>query len=124
VDEFKRGAAVLVKRSQCPVVPVAIEGCFDTWPRTRRHPRLLGRRVAVMYGRAIPHDELMAEGPDAALVRLRREVDEMRRQLRGEMRRATGGAYPPPNAGDEPISAPGGGLRHGVPSADGSQTAG
>src|SRR5688572_21726975 len=29
VKEFKRGIALIVKRAECPVVPVAIEGAFD-----------------------------------------------------------------------------------------------
>ena len=33
VEGFKRGAAVIVKRSRCPVLPVAVEGAFDAWPR-------------------------------------------------------------------------------------------
>ncbi len=86
VAEFKRGVALLVKRAECPVVPVAIEGAFDTWPRTRRFPRLWGRRIAIAYGRPIPHDELMGLGPDDALERLRREIDRMRLDLRTRLR--------------------------------------
>jgi long-chain acyl-CoA synthetase len=30
---FKKGAAILAIHSQCPVVPVALEGFFEAWPR-------------------------------------------------------------------------------------------
>lgn len=78
---FARGAAVLIKRTRCPVVPVAVEGCFDAWPRSRLLPRLWRRRVAVSFGEPIGHDELMAAGPDAALERLSREIEALRRGL-------------------------------------------
>ena len=100
IRDFKRGVAVLVGRSSCPVMPVAIEGVFDTWPRSSRWPRLLGCRVAVCYGKPIPHDDLLRDGPDAALDRLRREIDAMRLDLRAELRRRTSGRFPPPGPGD------------------------
>jgi len=99
---FKRGVAVLVKRAKCPVVPVAIEGCYDAWPRERKAPRLLGQHVAVAYGDPIPHAELMADGPDAALERLEDRIETMRMALRRWMRRTSHGRYPPAGAGDLP----------------------
>ncbi len=111
VDAFKRGVALLVKKAKCPVVPVAIEGAFDAWPHTRALPRLFGCRVYVKFGRPIAHDELMAEGADAALETLRVRIDAMRRELRETMRTQTGGRFPPRNAGDAPLkeaTGPGG----------------
>lgn len=104
-QEFKRGVAVLVKRASCPVVPAAVEGCFDAWPRGRRFPRLWGAPVAVMYGHPIPHAELMRDGPDAALARLAREIDTMRLELRAILREDSRGAYPAPGPGDAPTVA-------------------
>jgi 1-acyl-sn-glycerol-3-phosphate acyltransferase len=104
MDPFKRGVAVLVKRAQCPVIPVAVEGCFDAWPRDRRWPRLLGQRVAVAFGDPISHDELMARGAEASLERLALEVDRMRRALRRQLRRDSHGRIPAPGAGDAPIA--------------------
>jgi 1-acyl-sn-glycerol-3-phosphate acyltransferase len=97
---FKRGAAVIVKRSGCPVLPVAIEGVHDAWPRHRSRPFLVGHRISVRYGEAIPHAALMAEGPDAALRRLEEAIDGMRIELRAELRARTGGRLPAAGAGD------------------------
>ncbi len=97
---FKRGVAVLVKRAKCPVLPVAIEGAYDAWPRGRAAPRLFGCRAAVRYGDPIPHAELMAEGSDAALRWLEREIDAMRLELRTEIRRWTNGRCPAPGPAD------------------------
>jgi 1-acyl-sn-glycerol-3-phosphate acyltransferase len=102
---FKRGIALLVKRAKCPVLPVAIEGGFDTWRRRQLLPSIWGKRLAVKYGRAIPHDELMSSGPDEALRRLEREIDVMRLELRSLLRTRTNGRYPAPGAGDQPINA-------------------
>ncbi len=101
VEEFLRGVAVLVKRSRCPVLPIAVEGCYDAWPRGKRIPRLFGVRVAVMYGEPIGHDDLMSGGPDAALARLRGEIDRMRLELREKLRIASGGRYPERGPADE-----------------------
>lgn len=100
IHEFKGGAALLLKRSRCPVLPVAVEGCFDAFPRNRRFPRLLGQRVAVMAGPLIPHDELLRDGPGPALERLRREIDAMRRELRARLRASSNGRVPRPGPGD------------------------
>lgn len=85
MQEFKRGVAVLVKRSKCPVQPVAIAGCFDAWPRSRKRPRFWGVRIGITYGEPIGHEELLAEGPDAAIGRLHREVEAMRVELRDKI---------------------------------------
>lgn len=94
VHEFKRGIALLLKRAECPVVPVAIEGAYDAFPRHRRIPRLLGCRIAVMVGRPIPHEELLKDGAEAGLARLRQEIETMRSELRAKLRAATNGRYP------------------------------
>lgn len=96
---LKRGVLLLVKKAKCPVLPTAVEGCFDAWKRDGR-PRPFTCPIAVMYGQPIGHDELMKDGPDAALERLHREIDTMRRELRAMLRRQTRGEYPRPGAGD------------------------
>lgn len=99
MHEYKRGISLLVKRAKCPVVPVAVEGCFDAFP-TGGKLKLFGRRIAVSYGRPIAFDDLMRDGQDAALTRLARETEALRRDLRTRLRKKTGGAFPPPGPGD------------------------
>lgn len=100
LHEFLRGVTVLVKRAKCPVMPAAIEGAFDAWPRGRAFPRLWGRRVAIAYGEPIPHEELLRDGPEEALRRLAREVETLRLGLRSKLRAATRGRLPRPGPGD------------------------
>jgi 1-acyl-sn-glycerol-3-phosphate acyltransferase len=85
IAPFKRGVALLVKRAKCPVVPVAIEGAFDAWPISRKFPRLFGPRVYVKFGAPIAYEELMRDGPDAALELLYSRIESMRRELRAQL---------------------------------------
>lgn len=98
---FKGGVLLILKRTKAPVVPVAIEGAYDAWPAGEKRPRLHGRVVARALP-AIPYDELMAEGADAALSRLRRVIETERLRLREEMTNATRGRYPIRPEGAQP----------------------
>jgi 1-acyl-sn-glycerol-3-phosphate acyltransferase len=104
VHQFKRGTALLFRRADCPVIPVAIEGCFEAWPRDRL-PSIFGKRIAVSYGEPIPAAELKALGADAALAMLRERIDAMRLELRARLRQSTRGRYPPPGPADSPAPA-------------------
>lgn len=102
MEPLKRGVAVVVKRAQCPVVPVAIEGFHEAWPKGQLFPSFFGSRVAVAFGRPIPHEELLAMDPQAALDRIGDEIDSMRMALRRRLRRESRGRFPPPGTGDLP----------------------
>lgn len=93
MQEFKRGVALLVKKSRCPVLPAAVVGAYRAWPRARLFPRPWSSRIRVRFGEAIPHDELLEQGADAALERLRREVERlMAEELRAKSASARAGA--------------------------------
>ncbi len=40
LGELQPGIVLLIKRVQAPIVPVAIAGAYNAWPRTSRLPRL------------------------------------------------------------------------------------
>lgn len=54
---FKKGALSLAQRGKAAILPVAIDGCYDVWPRTRKFPRLWGR-IRVEYGKPISFEEI------------------------------------------------------------------
>ncbi len=86
VQEFKRGALLLLRKSKCPVLPVALDGPIDAFPRTQKWPRFFGVRIVCVVGEPIDHEELFKDGPDAAMDRLRAEVIRLRAEaasLRG-----------------------------------------
>lgn len=55
---FKPGFGLMAKRAAVPIMPVAIVGAFDCWPRTRRFPR--PGRIRLEFGRLIPAAEVAA----------------------------------------------------------------
>jgi 1-acyl-sn-glycerol-3-phosphate acyltransferase len=54
--ELKSGFAIMAKKAQVPIVPVAIVGAFECWPRTRLLPR--PGRIRLEFGRLIPAAEI------------------------------------------------------------------
>jgi 1-acyl-sn-glycerol-3-phosphate acyltransferase len=101
MQAFRDGALLIVRRARCPVVPIAIEGAHDAWPRSAPRPRLRGCRLSVRFGEPIPPEEVIA---DAGGGLLERRIDAMRLDLRAAMRRRTHGRYPPPGPGDLPVA--------------------
>lgn len=73
---FKSGLMLLVKRSQATVVPTAVSGAFEAWPRGRML-RPFGR-IRVRFGEPIPAAELLAMDAEAAAELLRQKVESMR----------------------------------------------
>jgi len=88
LQPFKRGTWLLVSRARCSVLPVAIEGAFDAWPRTRKYPSLFGPRIMVSYGHPISYDRLEAMGPDASLALIADSIQALRHDLQAITRRA------------------------------------
>jgi len=81
IHPFKRGAWVLMSRAGCPVLPVAIEGCYDAWPRGTSKPKLWGQRIMAMVGEPISHEALKAMGPEKGLHHLAEVIEGMRLDL-------------------------------------------
>ena len=89
VKTFKKGAAILSLHLGAPIVPIAMDGVFDLWPRNRppRWRALLpggGFRVLMQFGAALePGDSAAVEAQYvAATDRLRDVVQEMWQALR------------------------------------------
>ena len=102
---FEPGMLALLRRASAQVVPVAIEGAFDVWRIGRSYPRLRGR-IAVKIGEPFAAAELLNLSPEAAMDRLRRRIETMRLELRGQLRKASRGRYPAPGPGDLPFWEP------------------
>jgi len=77
IAPFERGTAVLLKRAHCTIVPVAVRGAFEAWPRHRKLPRIFTKPVAVVYGEPIQSDELMRDGADEAMRTLATKVHDL-----------------------------------------------
>jgi len=79
---FRPGAAGVAMRCGTHVLPVCIEGAFESWPRTRALPR--PARVAVAFGRPLP-----PRGGSAGelTAQMRAQIEELQSFLRGVLRR-------------------------------------
>jgi 1-acyl-sn-glycerol-3-phosphate acyltransferase len=69
MGDFRAGAIVAARRAGVPLVPAAIRGAFEAWPRSRKLPR--PRRITVRFGAPLPADG------DNALEDVRRAIAEM-----------------------------------------------
>jgi long-chain acyl-CoA synthetase len=80
VKPFKKGASILSHHLRVPIVPVALEGVFEIWPRNRPLDwrRLLpgaGTRVKVVFGPPVqPDTASTAAGRDDVYVALTRRL--------------------------------------------------
>ena len=67
LGELKSGFALMAKRAGVPIMPVAIVGAWECWPRTRLLPRT--GRIRLEFGDLIPAEEI-AGLSERALVEL------------------------------------------------------
>jgi long-chain acyl-CoA synthetase len=88
---FKKGAAILAIHQQVPIVPVAIEGFHEAWPRGKRFQRFAPLKIA--FGEPVypPSEETASEEAYERLTaELRARVVAMWSELRGENLSAKG----------------------------------
>lgn len=84
LGEFKSGPMLIIKRSKPTIVPVAIQGAQNAWPRGGfPQPRAA---IGVMFGKPIP-GEVFAKDGAAAMKRLRDEIATMQIELSERMER-------------------------------------
>ncbi|MBQ5790035.1 MAG: 1-acyl-sn-glycerol-3-phosphate acyltransferase, partial [Thermoguttaceae bacterium] len=55
--EFTTGYANIASKAKATLVPIAISGAFEVFPRTKKYPTLFGPRIVVEYGAPIPPEE-------------------------------------------------------------------
>jgi 1-acyl-sn-glycerol-3-phosphate acyltransferase len=102
---FRRGFMLLQRKSGADVVPMAIAGSIDGWPKGQRLPWPSGR-VQVKVGPPILASELAGMAPDDALDRIRREVSRLLDEANAELRRRTRGRWPRERAPVAPTGTP------------------
>jgi long-chain acyl-CoA synthetase len=84
VKRFKKGAPILSRQMGVPVVPVALKGVYEIWPRGHGFTwRTLvpWRRAHVRVAFGAPIQFTAGESSQDAAVRLRAAVDEMWQRL-------------------------------------------
>jgi len=82
---FRKGAAILSIHAQAPIVPVAIEGFYEAWPRHKKFPKFTDLRLVI--GKPIQPPPV-SEASEAAYERLTAELKSrvvaMWQDLRGK----------------------------------------
>lgn len=72
VAPLKPGFIAVARRSRAPLIPVAIDGAFQAWPRTAWLPRLT--RLAIVIGPPIPPAEVESLSDDDLLAELEQRI--------------------------------------------------
>jgi len=84
---FRKGAAILSIHEQAPIVPVAIEGFYDAWPRHQKWPKLANLRL--VFGKPIVPPPV-SEASEATYEKLTADLKERVVGMWQELRRAEG----------------------------------
>ena len=80
IGRFHAGFTTLAARSNAVILPVAIEGAFQAWPKTKKFPGL--GKIRVHFGQPIPHAEIAGRDEQELLAEVHRRVCECQAILR------------------------------------------
>lgn len=80
IAPFRPGFTTLAARTNAAILPVAIEGAFQVWPRSKKFPGL--GKIRVHYGKPIPHEEIAGCDERELLAEVERRVHECQARLR------------------------------------------
>jgi len=84
IGPFRPGFTALAARSKAAILPAAVEGAFQAWPRTKKFPGL--GKIRVHFGRVIPHSEIAGRDERELLAEIECRVRECQEELRRETR--------------------------------------
>jgi 1-acyl-sn-glycerol-3-phosphate acyltransferase len=59
MQKFKKGAGIMIKNVDAPVVPVHIKGAFEAWPWGRAFPRF--HPIEIRFGKALEWKAIIKE---------------------------------------------------------------
>jgi 1-acyl-sn-glycerol-3-phosphate acyltransferase len=74
IGPFRPGFTTLAARSKASILPVAIDGAYQAWPRTQKYPGF--GRIRVCFGQPIPHTEIAGRDERELLAEVERRVRE------------------------------------------------
>jgi 1-acyl-sn-glycerol-3-phosphate acyltransferase len=89
IGSLQAGPVTIARRAGVPIVPMVIDGAFESWPRTRPLP--MPHRIRVACGRAHGPPELGRADPEVVMAALRVEMVELQAELRRLRRRSLQG---------------------------------
>jgi 1-acyl-sn-glycerol-3-phosphate acyltransferase len=81
VGPLKPGFIALARRGKVPILPVAVDGAYDAWPRSKKLPRLF-TKICTVFGPRISIDEIAAMSDDQLMETLRERIIACHQQAR------------------------------------------
>ena len=88
LGELKSGIALLATKARVPIVPAAIAGTFEAWPKSRSFPT--PHPIRVHFGRPITPEQVKSLPPEALTALIRDRILECQTVARQELDRETG----------------------------------
>jgi 1-acyl-sn-glycerol-3-phosphate acyltransferase len=88
VHAIKPGFCALARRAEVPLVPVAMDGAFDAWPRQRRFPR--PAVIHVQFGPPITPAQVKLLSDEQLVHEVENRIRACHAQARRTRRRAAG----------------------------------
>lgn len=76
VRDFRPGIAALAKRAKVPILPVALEGAYQIWPRDRVRPKFFGM-IQLEVGEPLEPEATAAFDERQLLQKLHDRVEEL-----------------------------------------------
>ena len=80
MKDLKPGIVALASRAGVPILPAAIAGTFEAWPRSRTFPR--PHAIRVHYGKPISPEELSGRSPEEITGLIRERMLECQAKAR------------------------------------------
>jgi 1-acyl-sn-glycerol-3-phosphate acyltransferase len=80
LGEIKSGFALIAKKAKVPIVPVAIVGAWECWPKTRLLPR--PGRIRLEFGRVIRPEEIATLDDRTLVAECTQQLTELDTQAR------------------------------------------
>ena len=88
VHRIKPGFCAVARRSGVPIIPVAMDGAFDAWPRKQRFPRRAV--IHVQFGDPIEQSEIEKLTDDELVAEVQRRIRQCHAAARTARLRASG----------------------------------
>ena len=74
------GVCTIARRAGVPLLPMALDGAAQAWPRTQKFPR--PGRIGIQVGPPIPPQDVQALDDESLTARLAAEIAQCHRQAR------------------------------------------
>jgi len=83
IAPFKSGLAILCRRGNAAIVPMLIDGAFESWPRNKKM-FTIGKKIVVRYGQAVTAEQAKSMDDEKLADYLTSTIRSLQSQVRIE----------------------------------------